>query len=160
MKGLEALKELLKDPKKIAIISHRNPDGDAIGSSLGLYHFLKKHDHEPVVLFPSEFPEFVGWLPDSEHILIYDNDKEKVEGVLKEAEIIFCLDFNALHRVDHIGEYIRKNCGETFKVLIDHHLEPEDFAQFTLSNIKASSTCELVYEFILLMEKELNINFC
>lgn len=146
--SIEEVKELLASPKKIAITSHRNPDGDAIGSSLALYHYLKLNGHDATVLFPSEYPDFVSWLSGAEDILIYDLQGIKVDKVLLEADIIFSLDYNALHRIDAMGDFINRNCTDTFKILIDHHLDPEEFANYTLSEIKASSTCELIYDFI------------
>lgn len=148
MENIAELKTLLSTPKKIVIVSHRNPDGDAIGSSLGLKHFLTQLDHKVTVAFPSEFPDFVSFLPEANRILIHDSNPDFVENALESADIIFCLDFNSLSRIDNIGDFIKDKCKDKVKVLIDHHLEPEDFAQFTLSEIKASSTAELVYVFI------------
>ncbi len=149
---IEALKDLLAQPKYIVITSHRNPDGDAIGSSLGLYHYLKKGGHHVQVMFPSEFPDFVAFLPDAETIKIHDDDPDGCNLLLEAADIIFCLDYNALHRVDTMGEVIAAQ--DCTKVLIDHHLEPEAFADFTLSETTASSTSELIYDFVKLMGDE------
>lgn len=154
MENIESLKTLLSSPKKIVITSHRNPDGDAIGSSLGLKHFLKKLDHKVTVAFPSEYPDFVSFLPEARYILIHDTNPDFVEKAFDEADIIFALDFNALSRIDNMGDYISKHCKEKTKVLIDHHLEPEDFADYTLSDTSASSTCELIYEFIMQLDWE------
>src|SRR6185436_10994213 len=95
---IQAIKELLSTPKKIAIIPHRSPDGDAMGSTLALYHFLLKLNHKPVVISPNDFPNFLAWLPSSETVLIYENDKDDCAKIINEAEIVFTLDFNALHR--------------------------------------------------------------
>jgi bifunctional oligoribonuclease and PAP phosphatase NrnA len=145
------VKELLGTPKRVCITSHRNPDGDAIGSSLGLYHYLIQLGHEVTVIFPSDFPEFFSWLPDSNKIVISDTDLFRAKAALQSAEVIFALDYNALDRVDKIGEIIRP-LSNVPKILIDHHREPELFADFMLSDITASSTCELVYDFIHLLD--------
>jgi bifunctional oligoribonuclease and PAP phosphatase NrnA len=154
MENIESLKTLLSSPKKIVITSHRNPDGDAIGSSLGLKHFLKKLDHKITVAFPSEYPDFVSFLPEANYILIHDTNPDFVEKAFDEADIIFALDFNGLSRIDNMGDYIEQHCKEKTKVLIDHHLEPEAFAEFILSDVSASSTCELIYEFIMQLGME------
>src|SRR6478736_6424653 len=106
---IQAVKELLSTPKKIAIIPHRSPDGDAMGSTLGLYHLLLKMNHEPVVIAPNNFPSFLEWMPGSETVRIFEKDKEYSTKILEEADIIFTLDFNALHRVgDEMGEVLSK----------------------------------------------------
>lgn len=151
MNNIADLKELLSTPKKVAIVSHRNPDGDAIGSSLALFHYLSRYRHEATVYFPSEYPPIFRWMPGADHILIHDKQGEIADKEIEAAEIIFCLDFNALHRIDKLGEKIGKQEGVP-KVLIDHHLDPEDFSDFTLSDTSASSTCELIYDFIDLLE--------
>ncbi len=149
MDNINQLKSLLSNPKKITILSHRNPDGDAIGSSLGLYHYLKDSGHDPKVIFPSEYPEFVAWLPAAETCLVHDNEPDLCNQAIEDSEVIFCLDFNGLDRVDPMAKYIKANPAP--KVMIDHHLEPEDFAQYMMSIPAASSTCELIYEFMDLM---------
>jgi|AntRauTorckE5430_2_1112549.scaffolds.fasta_scaffold02281_5 phosphoesterase RecJ-like protein len=157
MDNIQDLKDLLAHPKKIAILSHRNPDGDAIGSSLGLQKYLDKIGHQTTVLFPSEFPDFVEWMEGSKEIIIFDNDKENAEAIVRAAEMIFCLDFNGLSRIDDLGKIV-ETLTETPKVLIDHHLNPENFAEFTLSDITASSTCELIYDFIHLLGDAENLD--
>jgi bifunctional oligoribonuclease and PAP phosphatase NrnA len=154
---LEELKALLGTPKSISITSHRNPDGDAIGSSLGLYHYLIQLGHTVTVIFPSDFPVIFSWLPDSDKIIISDTELPKVRAALKAADIIFALDYNALDRVDKTGDIIR-SLTKTPKILIDHHREPELFANYMLSDITASSTCELVFDFIHLLDDAEKIN--
>ena len=147
MENLNELKSLLATPKNIVITTHRNPDGDAIGSSLGLYHYLKDHDHHVTIICPSEYPDFLAWMPSVNDILIYDDDPEEVKDIFKHKDLVFCLDFNSLDRIDKLGELIDAE-EELVKVLIDHHLFPEPFADFVLSDSTASSTCELIYQFI------------
>jgi len=146
MENLDRLKDLLALPKDIVILSHRNPDGDAIGSSLGLMLFLQKQGHSIKVITPSEYPAFLSWMPAVEDIIIYDIDPEETERQISRSNLIFCLDFNALDRIDKVGDLVAKH--DVPKVMIDHHLYPEGFAQFELSDTTASSTCELIFEFI------------
>ncbi len=156
MENLSVLKKLLSTPQYIVITSHRNPDGDAIGSSLALYHYLIQHGHTVRVAFPSDYPGIFAWMPHSEKILIHDIEPEAVEEALDKSDLIFCLDYNGLDRIDKMGEYIGKL--NTKKAMIDHHLFPDDFVDFMLSDTTASSTCELVYDFIKLMDAEDEIN--
>ena len=156
MENIKDLKLLLSIPKDIAITSHRNPDGDAIGSSLALYHYLKRHGHSVSVIFPSEYPDNFAWMPDADKILIHDIEPEDANNVLKRADIIFSLDYNALERVDKMGEVI--GAAKATKVLIDHHLYPENFADFVLSDTTASSTCELIYDFLEMLEDKRGID--
>lgn len=143
---IKGILELLATPKKIAIIPHRSPDGDAMGSTLGLYHFLRKLHQQPVVIAPNEFPEFLAWLPGSEDVLIYEKNKEKVGQVLQDAELIFTLDFNALHRTGEMENVLNKLTAPF--IMIDHHQKPDDYALYTYSNTKFGSTCEMIYNFI------------
>ena len=146
MENLIKLKALLDFPRDVAIATHRNPDGDAIGSSLGLYHFLRQMGHTVHVLCPSEYPEDFSWMEGVEKMVIYDVDPEESKRVVEQAELIFCLDFNGLDRIDKLGELIAPLRAP--KVMIDHHLYPDSFAEFVLSDTTASSTCELVVDFI------------
>ena len=143
---IQDLKLLLATPKKIVIIPHRNPDGDAMGSTLGLYHFLIKLNHQSVVISPNEFPEFLSWIPGASNVLIFEKDKEKTTKILQEAELIFTLDFNALHRVGEM-ENVLKTLEAPF-VMIDHHQKPDDYSQVTYSDTSIGSTCEMVYNVI------------
>lgn len=143
---IEIVKNLLVIPKKIAIIPHRSPDGDAMGSTLGLYHFLKKLNHQPVVVSPNDFPNFLSWLPGSENVLIYENEKESVAKVLQSVELIFTLDFNALHRTGEMEQVLQKL--DVPFVMIDHHQKPDDYAVVTYSDTSIGSTCQMIYQFI------------
>ena len=143
---IQALKQLLSQPKKIAIIPHRSPDGDAMGSTLAMYHFLLKLNHKPIVIAPNEFPEFLAWLPSSETVLVYEKDKENVAKILQNQELIFTLDFNALHRTGEM-EFVLNKLKVPF-VMIDHHEKPDGYAQYTFSSTAFGSTCEMVYNFI------------
>ena len=141
------IKELLSSPKKIVIVSHRNPDGDAYGSSLALYHYLKKYDHSVTVISPNDCPEFLKWLPAEDNIVVFESQRKKATGIIKEAEVIFTLDFNALHRVGDAMEGVLKESTATF-IMIDHHKQPEDYATYMYSDVLASSTSQMMYHFI------------
>jgi bifunctional oligoribonuclease and PAP phosphatase NrnA len=154
---IEDVKKLLGTPKKIAITSHRNPDGDAIGSSLGLFHYLEQLGHTVDVAFPSDFPPIFSWMPSSERITIFDDNPLEVKEMFEAADIIFALDYNALDRIDKMGDLIRP-LSNTPKIMIDHHREPEAFVDYMLSDITASSTSELVFDFVNLLNDGEKIN--
>ena len=146
IENIEELKSLLSVPQNVAIIAHRNPDGDALGSALGLSAYLKKIGHLSKVVMPSEHPKMFNYLVGVEDMVIFDLKHDEARDTLRKASLIFCLDFNGLDRVDKLGPVIAES--EAKKVLIDHHLDPEPFADFVMSDTAASSTCELVYMFI------------
>lgn len=150
MTNLEELNDFLQSSRKIVLTSHVNPDGDAVGSSLGLYHFLKKRGHEVQVLLPNAIPDFLHWLPSLDQIRFFDSEEALCRKYIQEADLIFSLDYNGLYRIEEMGALIAKT--EVRKVMIDHHLEPEDFADYQLSDPSASSTCELVYDFIQMLD--------
>lgn len=151
-----AIQQLLSTPKKIAIIPHRSPDGDAMGSTLGLYHFLLKNNHHPVVVSPNEFPDFLAWMPGSETVLIFEKDKKNYTKILEEAELVFTLDFNALHRVGEMEKVLEKLTVPF--VMIDHHQSPDDYAVVTYSDTAFGSTCEMLYNFIDFLGKKSDID--
>ena len=156
IQDIQAIQLLLSTPKKIAIIPHRGPDGDAMGSTLGLYHFLLKNNHHPVVVSPNEFPDFLAWMPGSETVKVYEKDKENCTKILEEAELIFTLDFNALHRTGEM-EHVLAKLKAPF-IMIDHHQKPDDYAAFTYSDTSFGSTCEMIYNFILFLGKKEDID--
>ncbi|MBF6609153.1 MAG: bifunctional oligoribonuclease/PAP phosphatase NrnA [Flavobacterium sp.] len=143
---LQAINELLSTPRRIAIVPHRSPDGDAMGSTLALYHLLLRMDQDPVVISPNEFPDFLSWLPASEKVLIFEKDKDRIGQILLDAEVIFTLDFNALHRTGEM-EHTLVKCPAVF-IMIDHHQRPDDYAKYMYSNTAYGSTCEMMYNFI------------
>lgn len=149
MENLAELRALLSIPKDIVIVTHRNPDGDAIGASLALYHYLIRHGHAVQVIVPSEYPDFLDWMPGIEKIIVFDNDPDPARVAILNAALFFCLDFNALDRVDKVGELMQPL--KTPVVLIDHHLYPEPFAEFVLSDPSASSTSELIADFMTML---------
>ena len=153
---IQAIQLLLATPKKIAIIPHRSPDGDAMGSTLGLYHFLLKNNHHPVVVSPNEFPEFLAWIPGSETVKIFEKDKKNCTNILEEAELVFTLDFNALHRVGEMENVLNKLTVPF--IMIDHHQSPDDYAAVTYSDTYFGSTCEMLYHFIASLGKKSDID--
>ena len=155
IQDIQAIQLLLSTPKKIAIIPHRGPDGDAMGSTLGLYHFLLKNNHHPVVVSPNEFPDFLAWMPGAETVKIFEKDKENCTKILEDAELIFTLDFNALHRTGEM-EHVLAQLKAPF-IMIDHHQKPDDYATFTYSDTSFGSTCEMIYNFILFLGKKHDI---
>ena len=140
------IKALLSTPKQIIIVPHKNPDGDAMGSTLALYHYLKSLKHEAIVMSPNDYPDFLKWLPGDETVLKYDFETDLCNTLVEEADLIFTLDFNALHRVGHMGDKIGES--QAIKIMIDHHQQPDDYAKYVFSDVTMSSTCEMVYLFI------------
>lgn len=141
------LTDFLKTPKQIAIVPHRNPDGDALGSSLALYHVLKQLNHVVKVIAPNEFPEFISWLPGADQVIVFEKNYDECAAFLQGSDLVFTLDFNALHRAgDQMGSYLEK-LRKPF-VMIDHHQMPDNYAKITISNTSFGSTCELLYQFI------------
>ncbi|HAQ38086.1 MAG TPA: DHH family phosphoesterase [Saprospirales bacterium] len=145
MDSLSELKDLLNAPKNVVIFSHRNPDGDAIGSSLALHLMLEKNGHQVATAFPSEFPSTLSFLKDSDRILIHDFEAEEINKRIRRADIMFFLDFSGLDRIDKMGEQVV--LSQAFKVHIDHHLDPEPFSDVMYWDADASSTSELVFSF-------------
>ena len=135
-----------KDYKNAFITTHHKPDGDAMGSTLALKRFLQHYIPEVNLITPTDYAHFLQWLPGNDEVVIYEKDTQKSRDLLAKADVVFCLDFNRLHRINELGEYIAKCSADV--VMIDHHLEPEDFAKYTFANSKIGSTCELVYLFI------------
>lgn len=144
---LQELKNILSTPKKITIVSHRNPDGDAMGSSLGLLHTLKQLQHEVIFISPNEFPEFLAWLPNSKEVVIFEKEQVKAKSILSNSDLIFTLDFNALHRTgDLMGNYM--NTLTVPVALIDHHELPDNYAKYQFSDTSYGSTSQMIYDFI------------
>jgi phosphoesterase RecJ-like protein len=145
------IKELLLEPKKIVIIPHRNPDGDAMGSTLALWHFLKKLHHSAVIVAPNEYPDFLAWMPGADQICIFERETKRATQYLIEADLIFTLDFNALHRTGDLMEAVLSQLNCQF-AMIDHHQSPDDYAHFMYSDTSMGSTCQMVYHFIEMLD--------
>lgn len=156
MQNLKAFQSVINSsPKRIVITTHHKPDADALGSSLGLSGYLKKKGHEVKVITPTDYPEFLNWMNGNNDVMVFNHGNEIMAAdFVTEAEVIFCLDFSSLQRINELGELVRNT--EAVKVLIDHHLEPEQFADFTMWSTQAAATAELVYDLICQMgEKSL-----
>ena len=140
------IKSLLASPKKIVIVTHKNPDGDAIGSSLALFHYLTKINHSVTVITPNDYPDFLKWVPGQDLILKFDSQNSQSLEALSNADIVFTLDFNAFHRAGDMENTLAEN--ESLKIMIDHHQQPDPYAKYTYSDVSMSSTCEMIYNFI------------
>ncbi len=140
------VKALLSVPKNIVIIPHKNPDGDAMGSTLGLYHYLKYYNHNATVIAPNDYPDFLKWLPGDDTVLKYESQQEESKSLIDKADLIFTLDFNALHRIGDMAEVVE--ASNAIKLMIDHHQQPDDYAKYMYSDVTMSSTCQMVYNFI------------
>lgn len=144
---LSNLKKLLQTPQEIVLVPHRNPDGDAIGSCLAMYHYLREKGHSCEVISPNDFPDFLKWMPEVEEISIFEKNIKQSTQKIQKANIVFLLDFNALHRT---GSEMEKALGSykgTF-VMIDHHQQPEINTPYLYSDTSICATCEMVYHFL------------
>lgn len=151
MKNLEnpdfkAISELLSHPGTIVVITHTNPDGDALGSSLALAKYLQKKNHQVTVIVPDPFPEFLSWMPGSSEVVVSRQEKDRAKTAILNADIVIAADFNNLSRVNDAGHLVKQSSA--IKVLIDHHLYPTDEFDLKISTPGTSSTSELVYDFI------------
>ena len=147
MQEIAKLKEVLQSPQNIIITTHQKPDADALGSSLGLYNYLLSEGHEVTVISPTDYPDFLKWMKGNDKVIVYNEGNEKAsEELVANSDLIFCLDFSALGRINGLGEHVRSSSAK--KVLIDHHRDPEDFADFVSHDINSASTAQLVYKMI------------
>lgn len=143
---LQQLGKLLETPKKIVIVPHKNPDGDALGASLALYLFLKADGHQIAVVSPNDYPEFLKWMPAESEIVRFDREKQRAETLISEAEFIFTLDFNHFSRVGAMEKLLQEATADF--VMIDHHQQPDVYAIYTESDVAMSSTSQMIYHFI------------
>ncbi|MFL3661959.1 MAG: DHH family phosphoesterase [Polaribacter sp.] len=154
LKGIEELKGFLGTSRNIVIVGHRNPDGDAMGATLGLKHYLDKKGHQATVVVPNEYPDFLHWMPGSETTYRFDWQNTQSQKAIVASEIIFLLDFNALHRVGADMQKTLEKYPNDF-VMIDHHQQPDD-VKYMFSDVTICSTCQMVYQFIE-MNNDLNL---
>lgn len=150
------VKKAIEQVDKVVIVAHVGPDGDAMGSTLAMWHYLMMLEKEPVVIVPTPFPSFLGWLPGAENVLDYENHREKADELIAEAELIFALDFNQSSRLANMEAAIVN--APAPKILVDHHLYPGDFARVVVSYPEISSTSELVFRLICRLGDFANIN--
>jgi len=148
MQSIANIYPQLTVPKKVVITMHQKPDGDAMGSTLGLYHFLHNRGHQVTVISPTNWADFLEWLPGIESVINFEGFREKCLGILDKADILFCLDFNIFHRTKHLAPFLAS--AKAVKVLIDHHEQPDEpNFDYGISDTGKSSTCEMVYDFIM-----------
>tara|TARA_A100001015_G_scaffold280424_1_gene342621 strand:+ start:122 stop:1135 length:1014 start_codon:yes stop_codon:yes gene_type:complete len=153
MRPITDLIPVLNDFKKIIITTHANPDADALGSSLGLFHFLKARGHEVQIITPTDYPNFISWLPGNDQVLEFNStNKDLVLEMIQSYALIFCLDFSDLKRVNGLADAVATS--PALKVMIDHHLEPENFDDYRLWDVSAAATAELIYDFIISFDEK------
>ena len=140
------INKLLSTSKKIVVIGHKNPDGDAVGSCLGLCNFLKQKGHQVQVVMPNDFPDFLKWIPEAATIINYEQNFEDTKTAIQQAEIIFTLDFNTLNRTGNLATELEQVTADF--ILIDHHQQPDDYALVTYSDVEMCSTSEMVFHFM------------
>ncbi len=150
------VKKAIDGADKIVIVAHVGPDGDAMGSTLALWHYLMTIEKDPVVIVPTPFPTFFNWMPGAEQVLIYENSKDKADELFAEAELIFILDLNTPSRMAKMADAVLASLAD--KVLVDHHLHPADFAKVCVSYPQISSTSELIFRLICRMGDFSKIN--
>ena len=153
---LKQLKQWLDKPATVVIIPHKNPDGDAMGSCLAWQGMLNQLGHSTSVIAPNDYPTFLHWLPGHDGVLIYENDQELADKLIAGADMVFTLDFNTLKRIDQMGARVAESAAK--KVMIDHHQEPDDYADIMFSNPAIGSTCEFVFQIIDAMGLAKHIN--
>lgn len=144
--NIDLFGEWLKETEKIVIVTHVSPDGDAMGSSLGLYHFLISQNKTVNIIVPNAFPEFLKWMPGAKDITLYDQQKENADRLIADADMICCLDFNGLKRIEEVANAVKE--AKARKVMVDHHPFPDDFCSIVISHPEISSTSELVFRLI------------
>lgn len=137
---------LLSSPKSIVIVPHKNPDGDAMGSTLALCKYLNIQGHKALVIAPNEYPHFLKWLPGNDDVLIFSAAQKEAKEKIENAQLIFTLDFNDFSRTGDMEEVLASSKADF--IMIDHHQQPSDYAVVTYSDTSMSSTCEMVYHFL------------
>lgn len=155
-KDIQEIQSLLSKKSRIVITTHYNPDGDAMGSCLGLYHYLISLKHTVNIITPNSWPSFLDWMPGSDTCIAGNKQLKKAEKIIAQADIIFSLDYNTLKRTEELAPYIES--AKAVKILIDHHIQPDSFARYTFSDTKASSTCQMVFDFIKALSPDITLN--
>jgi len=157
MQPIDNIFQALTSEKKIVITMHQKPDGDAMGSSLGLYHFLVQFGHTVNVISPTNWASFINWMPGCKAVVDYERDQAKADKIIDEADWIFCLDYNTLGRTKKMEPKLF--ASKAARILIDHHQQPQtEVFEFGISNTAKSSTAEMVYDFILASGHQLKMN--
>ena len=157
MQNIADFRDFMSQPRNVVILTHFKPDADALGSSLGLAGYLRKKNHRVNVITPSDYPDFIHWMKGNSEVLIFQKDKpQHAQILIDQADIVFCLDFSSLNRINELGVMVQHSKAK--KVLIDHHLEPEKFADYEQWDGTAASTAELVYLLIKQLDDEVLID--
>ena len=143
--NIQGLEQYLLEPRNIVITNHVNPDGDAMGSAFAMQILLSKQGHNSTVIVPNEYPHFLKWLPTNKEAIVFENEKEKSEVLIAAADLVVVLDYNALHRSGPLQDILEKYSGKF--LMIDHHQQPGDFAEWMISDTTKCSTAQMVYEF-------------
>ena len=154
---IDAVEKIVLDNERFVILSHKNPDGDALGSSLALCHYLKARGKDATVVLPNAFPDFLAWLPGVNDVVVYDKNCDKAKEVVSKADAFFCLDFNALNRIGDVSEAVANSNAP--KLLVDHHLFPSDEFVVKISFPEACSTSELVYRVITMLSGDVALSY-
>lgn len=144
--NITTLQKKISEPQKIILVPHQNPDGDAMGSCLAMYHYLQDKGHQCKVIAPNNFPDFLKWMPAADKVVIFEREPNKSSQMIQKADMVFLLDFNVLHRVGEAMEKSLQAYKGTF-VMIDHHQQPSDIADFLYSDTSICATCQMVYHF-------------
>lgn len=144
--NINYLKQILDSRPKVLITTHYNPDGDALGSSLALYHFLISNEIQAIILIPNDIPGFLQWMPGTDSLVVYQGNESEGNSLISDAEVIFCLDYNAIHRVNLFENELRE--AQAIKILVDHHIQPELDFDLMFSEVGVSSTAELLFHIL------------
>lgn len=156
MKPIEEIKPLLESPKKVVITMHQKPDADAMGSSLALFHYLQQKGHQTTVISPTNYPDFLKWLPGCDLVVDFESANDKALEAMKQAEILFCLDFNNIDRTKNMAPVIEKMTA--IRILVDHHLEAKPQFDYGVSDTTAAATAQMIYEMLYKLGEERYIN--
>ena len=155
--NIDAIRQVVENGRRFVVLAHKNPDGDAVGSTLAMCHFLLSMGKEAVVVLPNVFPAFLSWVPGADAVLFYDKEKERCDTAIAEADVLFCLDFNVLSRTGDVCGSLLSSSAK--KVLVDHHPQPSDEFDVLVSHPEACSTCELVFRVITALGGTAALNF-
>ena len=155
--NIDAVRQIVENGRKFVVLAHKNPDGDAVGSTLAMCHFLLSMGKEAVVVLPNVFPAFLSWVPGADAVLFYDKEKDRCDTAIAEADVLFCLDFNVLSRTGDVCGSLLSSSAK--KVLVDHHPQPSDEFDVLVSHPEACSTCELVFRVITALGSTAALNF-
>ena len=155
--NVDAIRQVVERGRRFVVLAHKNPDGDAVGSTLAMCHFLLSMGKEAVVVLPNVFPAFLSWVPGADAVLFYDKEKERCDTAIAEADVLFCLDFNVLSRTGDVCGSLLSSSAK--KVLVDHHPQPSDEFDVLVSHPEACSTCELVFRVITALGGTVALNF-